>query len=351
MPRSIGGFYMNNPDVFLTCVDELDNSRFKEFDILDGLITVKLTDQSFPLLQPRPKATEIMYLEGDDLYDRMIEILPKKPVKGGGNDEFIILGDIIVANTIPSPDIEFVEDIDNNFRTVSQVIIFPHDTIIELIKTSRQHKKKEDDTDINEIYQIGTIEMRMIDGTGVENTRCRLRVALQMNVTNLELMFSPFLVSSSSFFYEHIEDMGIDKLESVYRVAAKIFVFGYATQTALLNPVIAERFHRETVPYDMGKKTNKKGKKAPKRYVKRITLGDISDLEFGREKRPHQIKEPLWWVSGHWRNQATKDGHKKIFIQGYWKGILRNESDSINAEPREREIVFEENDGKPYFID
>ncbi len=341
----------SKPLVFLACIDALDQSRFKEFDIMGGLGCVELTDQLFPLLQPKPKATEVMYLT-NDVYDRMRKILPSKPAKTGIDCEIIILGDIIIANTIPSPDIEFIIEPDKSTKIVGRVIPFPRDTIIELMKTSRRYRKKEDDTGVLAIYQIGVIEIRMFNTvTGAEAVDHRLRVSLQMT-SDLELMFSPMYISSSNAFYEYIEQLDPEELfDDIYGIVIKVFVSWYATQTALLNPVIAERFHRETVPYDIGKKTIKKGKKAPKRYVKQITIDDLSDLEFGREKRPHQIKEPLWWVSGHWRNQATKDGHKRIFIQGYWKGILRNESDSINVEPRERETVFEENDGKPYFIE
>ena len=66
-----------------------------------------------------------------------------------------------------------------------------------------------------------------------------------------------------------------------------------------------------------------------------------------RIKKIFTRKTQCWYVTGHWRNQATKDGHRKIFIQGYWKGISR---DTKTADPRERELVVEENEGKPYFI-
>ena len=102
----------------------------------------------------------------------------------------------------------------------------------------------------------------------------------------------------------------------------------------LLNPVIAYRCKRETIP-DPNVKSNK-NKKGPKKYVKKLIIGDLSDMEFGEKKSKH-IKEPFWWVTGHWREY--KSG-KKIFIEGYWKGPFRKYG-IANTEPREREMVFE----------
>lgn len=345
--HSIGGFYMYNPMVFLSCVENnFDQSRFKDFSILSGLGTVKLTDQQFQLLEPKPKATEIMYIT-QDIFRRMVEILPKKKVTGT-NNEFIVKGDIIIANTIPSPNIEFVIEPDDSTKIVGRVITFPRDTIVEIMNTSKECKQKETDMGIKAIYQIGVIEIRMFDSnTGLENSDHRLRVGLQM-ASDLELIFSPMLISSTKIFYEYMEQIHPEGvLDEVYNIVVQIFTSWYATQTALLNPIIAGRFKRETVPYDI--KPTKKGKKPPKRYIKRLTLEDISDLEFGIEKKPHQITEPLWWVSGHWRNQATKEGHKKIFIQGYWKGVLRDTPDSIQTEPRERELILDNKTSNFYY--
>ena len=107
-------------------------------------------------------------------------------------------------------------------------------------------------------------------------------------------------------------------------------------QLALLNPVIKERTRVETIP-DLNNNSTKKGKKPPKRYVKKVTIGDISDMNFGPQRKNH-ITEPFWWVTGHWREY--KSG-KKVFIQGYWKGPFREFGNIYENEPRERELVVE----------
>lgn len=133
-------------------------------------------------------------------------------------------------------------------------------------------------------------------------------------------------------------------------LARSILKMWYGIQVSLLNPVIKEGFHRETQLVEKPTPTpNKKNtKKPPIRYKKVVYLTDDFIDSDERIKKIFTRKTQCWYVTGHWRNQATKDGHKKIFIQGYWKGISR---DTKTTDPREREIVFEENDGKPYFID
>lgn len=132
-------------------------------------------------------------------------------------------------------------------------------------------------------------------------------------------------------------------------LARSILKMWYGIQISLLNPVIKEGFHRETQLVEKPTPTpNKKNsKKPPIRYKKVVYLTDEFIESDERIKKIFTRKTQCWYVTGHWRNQATKDGHRKIFIQGYWKGISR---DTKTADPRERELVVEENEGKPYFI-
>ena len=115
----------------------------------------------------------------------------------------------------------------------------------------------------------------------------------------------------------------------------------YAINTALLNPVIKEVFvnHTTKIPFEVGSAKN--GKRPKIKYIKqqRISIGDI-DAAF--EKRGFVRKAMIWYVTGHWR-EYSKTG-KRIFIQGYWKGALRNMKDTAfqNLEPRERELVTKE---------
>ena len=122
-------------------------------------------------------------------------------------------------------------------------------------------------------------------------------------------------------------------------LARSILKMWYGIQVSLLNPVIKEGFHRETQLVEKPTTTpNKKNmKKPPIRYKKVVYLNDEFIDSDERIKRIFTRKTQCWYVTGHWRNQSTKDGHKKIFIQGYWKGISR---DTKTADPRERELIL-----------
>ena len=123
----------------------------------------------------------------------------------------------------------------------------------------------------------------------------------------------------------------------------------YGIQVSLLNPAIKEVFTEHANPKHTIAETTKdrKGKTKTKiRYVKKITITE--DVFEECLKRSYIRKKMCWYVTGHWRNQATKEGHKRIFIQGYWKGVAR---ESKKSDTREREIVFEEDNGNPDFTE
>lgn len=126
--------------------------------------------------------------------------------------------------------------------------------------------------------------------------------------------------------------------EQMNMLARSILKMWYGIQVSLLNPVIKEGFHRETHLVEPTTTPTKKNlKKPPIRYKKVVYLNDEFIDSDERIKRIFTRKTQCWYVTGHWRNQPTKKGHIKIFIQGYWKGISR---DTKTADPREREVIL-----------
>lgn len=114
----------------------------------------------------------------------------------------------------------------------------------------------------------------------------------------------------------------------------------YGIQIGLLNPAIKTVFEKHTNPKYVIAETKKdrKGKTKTKiRYVKRLVITD--DVFDECVDRSYIRTKLCWYVTGHWRNQATKNGHKRIFIQGYWKGVAR---EMKRSDIREREMVLKE---------
>ena len=142
----------------------------------------------------------------------------------------------------------------------------------------------------------------------------------------------------------YIKEHGVGVLVQYLDSIASLIPVWYGIQVGLLNPTIKEVFKEHTDPKFpiVETKKDRKGKTKTKiRYVKKVTITDEMFEEC--VKRSYIHKKMCWYVTGHWRNQATKTGHKRIFIQGYWKGIAR-ESKNVE-EPREREMVLAPKDG------
>ena len=106
---------------------------------------------------------------------------------------------------------------------------------------------------------------------------------------------------------------------------------------ALLNPyfeaVIMESATKIPIADTTPKKknANNRNKRAKIRYVRRLRIGDIEEK---CQKRGITRHAQIWYVTGHWRQY--KSG-KRVFIQGYWKGALR---ETKNSDTREREMMY-----------
>ena len=120
-------------------------------------------------------------------------------------------------------------------------------------------------------------------------------------------------------------------------LARSILKMWYGIQVSLLNPVIKEGFHRETHLVEKPTITTNNKKKPPIRYKKVVYLNDEFIDSDEQIKRIFTRKMLCWYVTGHWRNQATNNGHKRIFIQGYWKGVAR---EMKRSDIREREMIL-----------
>ena len=125
-------------------------------------------------------------------------------------------------------------------------------------------------------------------------------------------------------------EMGMLKLGYQYLIT------WYGIQIALLHPTVKDVFQNpmsEAIYTPAGKK----GKhRRFVRYIRRhvINADDIHQATCcsSREFERHTL---VWYVIGHWRHYA--DG-KRVFIQPYWKGALRQLKMSLDG--RDRSIVL-----------
>ena len=110
----------------------------------------------------------------------------------------------------------------------------------------------------------------------------------------------------------------------------------YGIQVALLHPTVKDVFRNprtEPVYATYGKKGNHR---RFVRYIRKhiINAEDIRQAQYGfnREYERHTL---VWYVIGHWRHY--EDG-RKVFVQPYWKGALRELKMSLDG--RDRKIIL-----------
>lgn len=110
----------------------------------------------------------------------------------------------------------------------------------------------------------------------------------------------------------------------------------YAIQIALLHPKIKLLFDRPMkVPIHGKSQGSSRQRKVKYVKVHNLRVDDIKNIT--HEPGTINRKCLAWYVIGHWRQYKTG---KKVFIQGYWKGKLRDLKRNLD----ERERVIEPND-------
>lgn len=248
-------------------------------------------------------------------------------------------GDIFIAGKYPSPDIEMRIHEPRGIIT-GRVTPYSHDEIYNQIKRFKCSGKTIGET-MDDLVICGEVQIT----TYFEYDKKQLTAycPILIDPSNMcicwrQIDFQVPEIFAEIFRYNNPKNAKASNniFAALINAYQTILMSWIGIQIMLLNPVIAYRCKRETVVNSLDKSNCKKNskKKGPKKYIKRITLDDLSDLEFGKKSTKH-IKEPFWWVSGHRR---TYKSGREIFIEGYWKGPFREYG--YVDQPRERQIEF-----------
>ena len=334
---------------------ELENFDTIEVSGIEGYGDALITTAPFAKF-PKPK--ESIHLNVETM-NKLLDFIPtgdnsvpySKMARANKDlKPFKVKGDIIMAGTIPSKDLIMSLTMSNGEKLTAQFLVCDPETILDQLKN---HPATPAIAGVVKIVpDLASYKLRKDIAELIEMGR-GVDFFIRIN-HNLEIDWFPGISVKKKMFdlfsdnFNNVKDVmarevkkwRLDLLHNLIKFRDMAILLWYGLQLALLNPVIKERVKRETVPYeDTKRRTSKSGKKAPKKYVKRIILGDI-DIPIGKSSS-HEMKESFWWVSGHMRNQKVKDGHKLIFIQGYWKGPLRETAEKLYDAPRERELIID----------
>lgn len=128
-------------------------------------------------------------------------------------------------------------------------------------------------------------------------------------------------------------------IEAVLDYCAYAIQVWYGIQVALLHPTVRDVFCNPSIENYNKYEYRKHKKKNIVRYIKRhiIKADELDELIYGKqdgEKKTIKRTALVWYVIGHWR--AYQNG-RKIFIQPFWKGALRELKKPMPE--REREIA------------
>lgn len=130
-----------------------------------------------------------------------------------------------------------------------------------------------------------------------------------------------------------------DCKELLSRYVGMFMEIWYAIQLSLLNPITQTLFKSPAIYAETQKKPDKKNSKKRKvKYIRKhyITADNISEIVENRQSSERKYTCLAWYVCGHWR--TYKNG-KRIFVQPYWKGELREARAKLEGLSREREIA------------
>lgn len=324
---------------------------------------------------------EKVSLDGDELADFREELKETSDIKNADEvlvekELFQVPNDIFVANTIPLKQLDLeLQDTDNGFSDCFKMCINNMVTVLHGTEGAPMNEAFTIEA-IIPIDQIqGYITNYPGDVTDLEFVIGAIRYVekcstVKNEATALVIMKNDYMYVGDPYFSdisvtnlrtgerlsisEHLADIDgrinngslieyILRLQSSISMSITAF---YSVNAALLNPVIVDVYNNKTsrIP-DRSVTAKKPSKRGKIRYIKRHFM-TVDDVDKAFEKRGFVRKAMIWYVTGHWREY--KSG-KKVFIQGYWKGALRNMKDTVfkDLEPRERELITkEESDDK-----
>ena len=186
---------------------------------------------------------------------------------------------------------------------------------------------------------------------GIITTSFALLPDMQL-ITDIKIDHGCDSISSSCSFARYIvskqkisDDETPMPLGETLSALSRILATWYGIQISLLHPIVKEIYAdvKPTLIYDAdsaNKRQKNKKNKRKTRYVRRLTIykNTIHDIIEKAERR-YNRKTLVWYVLGHWRNQNGK----QVFINGYWKGPLRELQQNID-EGRDRELALPSDD-------
>lgn len=245
--------------------------------------------------------------------------------------EDVIIGDILLSGLCPVYDMLFQTTTEKKIGDIlyGRIMVFPD--LVERVQ----------DLTVGELY-VGVLLLYTE----------RIKIVVPFKVSGK----SDYLILDDSFgvvgdddeseFYRNNPEI-ID--EDMIRESTRFYMnLWYGTSWVILNPMTRIIVKRKTEndiddePFDdLDIEKPSLDTTSNIRYVRTKVITE-EDFEKCSRKISHTIQKDCWYVSGHFRDQPTKSGKKRIYIKPFWKGPMR---DLKNNSTRTRELVYNEQGG------
>jgi len=237
--------------------------------------------------------------------------------------EMSVPADLIRSNTIPIPDIMFQTDLDYQFLS-TDTLSFPK---IDSYRVCMFGPKMIFGL-TNDAGCVGAITFTAIYQLGYVD----IIVPILVNYEHDLLGVSTLCVTKPKWSKNFPEEL----YDAFLSIAFYMLADWYSVQILLLHPKIKNVFKKgkNVKIKDPAIKKQTNGKRIT-RYIKQHTITEEAiNNELSTCRDGINRKTMAWWVIGHYR---TYRNGTKTFIQGYWKGPLRNTKRN-HDEGRERII-------------
>jgi hypothetical protein len=299
--------------------------------------------EAFMEMDPSPHAYDafIRPLKQIDIDGENIDI-PKEyqgvPGEKGGLAE--IPADLVFANTIPVKHMSIMPRLYKGDQIIDYYTIHFHD---DTIRNNNIFKMLSGET--NEA-SIGWMEHRLDCSMATIKGWIKYYVEIMLKANEDSFAMNKVIYYDCS---ENLRET-VNKINSSpelwfpkyfeeNQVNMEVLAAWYTLQECILHDELRIFVKKAKVEKPTVKKPSKKSMNN-KKYVQRYYIQlqqlfneyDINNIENTDNSDKYKKKKALWHVAGHWRHY--KSG-KRIFIQGYWKGVQRNSNTNTLHTPIE----------------
>lgn len=237
----------------------------------------------------------------------------------GTRNNISIPSDIIFAKTVPLMDCNIVVDEtdEGGYVVDYRVVIFDSYKMMVDYAMKSHHDGG---------FLIGALVMKPVTGFD-QVKRVTLPICAQVGIDSL---------GTSLYIAEKHYHISTKLMNGLFVSCLETW---YGIQIAMLHPAVKDVFLRPKIVPESGVKAESSRKRKRKtRYVKKhiIRLEDLESISHSKEERKINRKCLAWYVIGHWRQYRNG---KKVFIQPYWKGALREMRRNASGDDRERIVA------------